>query len=78
MCFDKWCAIAENRPYWFDIKKEMTDIWELVKSVKKAITDTVAQLQSKKDDVAKRFTGVDLVSMLHDWPISTGLLELLA
>ena len=44
----------------------MTDIWELVKSVKKAITDTVAQLQSKKDDVAKRFTGVDLVSMLHD------------
>ena len=56
----------------------MADIWELVKSVKKAITDTVAQLQSDTDDVAKRFTGVDLVSMLHDWPTLIDLLELLA
>ena len=56
-------SFAENRPYWFDIKKELTGIWDRVKSVKQAITDTVAWLKSTGDDVAKRFTGIDLVSI---------------
>ena len=46
----------------------MTDIWESVKNIKQSITDTVAWLKSTGDDVAKRFTGIDLVSIhnLHE------------
>ena len=49
-------------------KKEMIDIWEHVKTVEQAITDMVAQIKSKGDDVAKRFTSIDLVSThyLHE------------
>ncbi|KAI0217504.1 hypothetical protein LSAT2_030722 [Lamellibrachia satsuma] len=55
----------ENRPYWFDIKAELKDIWDRMKGVKKSITDTVTWLKAAPpaDDIAKRFTGTDLATM---------------
>ena len=41
----------------------MVSIWETVKSVKQAIIEAVALLKTKDDDAAKRFTGIDLVSI---------------
>jgi len=40
----------------------MVSIWETVETVKQAITEAVALINTKDDDAAKRFTGIDLVS----------------
>ncbi|KAK2165104.1 hypothetical protein NP493_1383g00012 [Ridgeia piscesae] len=55
----------ENRPYWFDIKTVLKDIWLRVRGIKKSLTDTVTWLKSgsSANDIAERFTGVSLTKM---------------
>ena len=56
-------SITDNRPYWFDIKKEMSDIWNRTVAIKDSIDDTITWLKTRPplDDVSVRFTGIDLV-----------------
>ncbi|KAI0234744.1 hypothetical protein LSAT2_014923 [Lamellibrachia satsuma] len=53
----------ENRPYWFDIKKEVTEIWDGVLDIKQSIMDTMESFNNDDDDIASRFTGVNLATM---------------
>ena len=55
---------VENRPYWFDIENEMTNIWDEVLDIVQSIGDTLVSLENNEDDddLAIRFTGVNLVS----------------
>ena len=55
---------TENRPYWFDIKKEVTEIWDGVLDIKQSIMDTMESFNNDDDDIASRFTGVNLVSII--------------
>jgi len=58
------CLSVENRPYWFDIENEMTNIWDEVLDIVQSIGDTLVSLENDEDDddLAIRFTGVNLVS----------------
>ena len=58
------CLSVENRPYWFDIENEMTNIWDEVLDIVQSIGDTLVALETNEedDDLAIRFTGVNLVS----------------
>ena len=60
----KQVVSTENRPYWFDIRKEVTEIWDGVLNIKQSIVDTMESFNHDDNDIASRFTGVNLVGII--------------
>ena len=57
-------ALAENRPYWFDLPEVLGDIWDDVIEVKDAAVDIIKWIKSDAEDNKKAlsYTGKSLVS----------------
>ena len=55
--------IAENRPYWYDIESQLAEIWELVDGIEVALNEAINIQDNDQgtNDLAREFTGVDLV-----------------
>ena len=58
----------ENRPYWFDFTTIVSDLWNDTLKIKDAIDESLDWLSAgptEEEQEARRYTGVDLVSIVY-------------